>query len=66
MTDYSCQTEILLLNILKLIKIQGFSRFFVRNPRLFLISKILEFSSFFCIKCQIPGFFSFLGKVATL
>ena len=55
MINFLCQIEILLLNILKLLKIQVFSRFFVQYPRFFKVffSKFLKFKVF-------PG------KVATL
>ena len=35
MIDLWCQIEILLLNMLKMLQITGFSRFFVQNPRYF-------------------------------
>ena len=47
MIDFLCQIEILLLNMLKLFKIPGFSRFFVQNSRFF--SKFIKFQVF-------PGF----------
>ena len=57
MIIFLSQTEILLLNMLKLLKIPGFSSFF------FLISQI---PGYFCLNCQIPGFSRIPGKVATL
>ena len=50
MIEFLCQIEILLLKMLKLLKIPGFSRFFIKIP---------GFSSFFLIS-QIPGFFRLL------
>ena len=54
MLDFLCKIEILLLNILKLIKISGFFQVFVQNSSLFFqISQVL-------------GFSRFPGKMATL
>ena len=60
MIDFSSQMKNLLMNILKLLEILGFSRFF------FLIFKFQIFKFFLCLNCQIPGYSWFPGKVATL
>ena len=53
MIDYLCQSEILLLNKLKFLKILGFLFNFSQIPIFFLY-------------CQIPGFYRFSGKMTTL
>ena len=67
MIYFLCQIKILQLKMLKLlknpgflIKFPGFSRFF----SIFL--KFHVFPGYFSLNCQIPGFSSFPGKVATL
>ena len=57
---FLCQIEILVLKMIKLLKILGFSRF---------ITKFLKFQVFpgyFYLNCWVPGFSRFPGKVATL
>ena len=54
MIDLSFHIEILLVNKFKLLKIPVF------------FSKFLKFQVLCCQNCQIPGFFRFPGKVATL
>ena len=56
MIDFLCQIEILQLKMLKLLKIQGFSRFF----------KISQIPGFFSQNCQIPGFSRFPDEVASV
>ena len=41
MIDLLCQTEILLLKMLKLLKIPGFSRFFIKVSQIPVFSRIL-------------------------
>ena len=60
MINFLSRTEILLLNMLKLLKKPGFSRFFSK----FL--KLQVFPGLFCLSCQTPGFSRIPGKVATL
>ena len=57
MIDFMCQIETLLLNMLKLLKISGFSSFLLKvSVIFFLISQIPRISRFFCLNCQISGF----------
>ena len=65
---FLCHIEILLLKMYKLLKIAGFLNIFLQNSRFFQV--ILKISLipgfFFWLNCQIPSFFKFPGKVATL
>ena len=54
----------LLQNMLKMLKVQVFSRFFIQNSRLFkfFFSKILKIKVFPSLNCQILCFPGFLEK----
>ena len=59
MKDFLCQIEILVLKMLKLLKIQGFSMFYDQISRIFMIfSKFLKFQIYpgFQVKWQLCNY----------
>ena len=68
MIDFLCHIEILVLNILELLKVSGFSRIFDQNSRFFqFFFKISQVPGFFLPKLSNSRFFKFFpGIAATL